>query len=357
MYRRCGIGVALTLALGASGCGAAKAVATAPVYEPGVAKCKVAQSNREPLIIEWPAVQRTKLEALSKRGLVAVRYEGCELEVLPQCHVKASYDYTATTPQHEHVTIRNEDDLYARLPVGALQLEGDLSTAGQLNVSMTIVGTYRSNTEPTRDVLVGDCGRATHVVAGFTVGAFRFYSGAQAAVGGGVDSVLGGAGAKSESRNKLLRRAGDEDACELAEGQDTAPPFGCGALLRLEVATIGPARAAEAIASVEPPPEPDVDPPVPASEPEPVVEPEPHPVPEPEPKYAVTPSSTPPPVDSDDSTDVYIGLGLGGLGLLLVGGIVLGAVLKANEEEDKVFVPEAGGLGSGTVLYAPVVRW
>lgn len=36
------------------------------------AKCKVKKSQSEPLVVEWPEMQRAKLESLRRRGLVAV---------------------------------------------------------------------------------------------------------------------------------------------------------------------------------------------------------------------------------------------------------------------------------------------
>jgi hypothetical protein len=40
-----------------------------------------------PLIVEWPSADRAALEAQASHGLVVVRYEGCEMEVLRQCRV------------------------------------------------------------------------------------------------------------------------------------------------------------------------------------------------------------------------------------------------------------------------------
>ncbi len=80
--------------------------------------------------------------------------------------------------------MRDTDDLYSKLPLGAASLEAKLRRAGELNVDMTIVGTYdadRSNVK--MEELQGDCVSATHVVTSLTVGAFDFYAGAEAQVG------------------------------------------------------------------------------------------------------------------------------------------------------------------------------
>jgi hypothetical protein len=92
---------------------------------PGEAKCGVHKSQSEPLVVEWPSAARAKLEALSRTGVVAVRYQGCEMEVLASCNAPGKYAYTAITPKHDHLSIKNEDDLYATIPLGAARLEGN----------------------------------------------------------------------------------------------------------------------------------------------------------------------------------------------------------------------------------------
>ena len=129
-----------------AGCGgglgenaASKLVKTPELPTDKQAKCKVAKSQTEPLVVEWPDTARGKLESLARHGLVAVHYVGCELQVLGRCHVKSgAYAYSPVTRKESRVTIRDEDELYANLPVGAVRLEGKLKSAGQVNVQMTI---------------------------------------------------------------------------------------------------------------------------------------------------------------------------------------------------------------------------
>ncbi len=230
------------------------ALANAPEYDPdGQAKCAIKKSQSEPLIIEWPATQRAKLEAIASRGAIAVRYDGCEMEVMGGCKIPRAYDYTATTRQREHVSIKDEDELYARLPLGAARLQANLEKAGELNVSMTIVGTFETDRSRVhRDELKGDCGRATHVVDALIVGAFEFYAGAEAGIGAGAEVGNVGAGAKSSTKRSMLRAAGEEKACKKSSDRDKSPPDGCGALLRVEVTRIARARPRSYVAPPEP---------------------------------------------------------------------------------------------------------
>jgi hypothetical protein len=247
---------ALLLCLSLAACATTKQSATPPSLPDRYAKCSIQKSQSRPLIVEWPSTDRASLESLSKRGLVAVRYTGCEMEVLTRCKVKGEYKYTPVTLQSERITIDDADELYANIPVGAAKLEGELEKSGQLNVDTSIVGTYDSGESVARDDLDGDCGRATHVLTSLTVGAFEFYSGAAVSGGGGVVAFGVGAGGKTRSQQTLLSRSGSGDACKSATGSDERPPEGCGALLRVEATPIAAARAKAAPPpEIAPPPE------------------------------------------------------------------------------------------------------
>lgn len=219
----------------------ADAVATAPTLEDatGQSKCGVHKSSDKPLVIEWPAAERAALEARATRGLVAVRYSGCEMEVLTTCSAAGAYEYVGLTQKTEGVRITNTDQLYAKLPIGAAGLEGKLERAGQLNVDMTIVGRREASESRfnERD-LDGRCDDATHVITGLTVGSFSFYTGKSAEIGAGATVGNIGAGAASTTDQQVLKTDGDVASCSVAGTADTAPPEGCGALLRVEVVPI-----------------------------------------------------------------------------------------------------------------------
>jgi hypothetical protein len=197
----------------------------------------VLKSSERPLIVEWPATDRSDLESLLGRGLVPVRYTGCEVELLRNCSAAGSYGYKGTTRETERESMRNADELYAKMPIGAARFEAMVERGAELTVAMTVVGKYMSDRSTVReDELQGeDCARATHVVTGLTAGAFEFFSQNEAAVGGDAAGVVGG---HSSDQREMLRQAGEPKACEIATRADTAPPNNCGALLRMEVARV-----------------------------------------------------------------------------------------------------------------------
>lgn len=216
-----------------------------PPFPDREAKCGVAKSQSEPLIVEWPSSSRAKLEALTRHGVVVVAYQGCEMRVLGHCRAPGKYAFTPTTRKRDVVSIRDADELYANIPTGAARLEAKLQSSGELNVTMTVVGRYEAS-EPFVDAnaLVGECTGATHVISGLTAGAFKFFAGAEAEIGGGVDVMGAGAGAKSASQSELLNEDGDELACAKSTTADPAPPDGCGAILRVEVVPLGALKKA-----------------------------------------------------------------------------------------------------------------
>lgn len=233
--------LAACLSLGSTGCrrgAVAQEMTEAPsvAEATGQARCGVRKSADKPLVVEWPAAERAALEARATRGLVAVRYEGCDMEVLTTCSVKGTYDYVGLTRKREGVRITNADELYAKLPVGAAGLEAKLERSGALEVDMTIVGRREATqTRFHRSELAGQCDGATHVITGLTVGAYALFAGAGASIGGGASMGNVGVGAESSSSQELLKSDGQTSMCETAMSSDETPPEGCGALLRVEV--------------------------------------------------------------------------------------------------------------------------
>ncbi len=233
------------LSAACAGGNAASRLAQPPRFEPkDETRCSVVASQSHPLIVEWPSADRLTLENKIREGLVVVRYLGCEMQVLERCSVPARYKYLGATRSEDRVVIDDDDALYADLPVGAAKLEGTLERAGRLTVDMDLVGRYESEKAVVRaDELQGDCRGATHFVYGVAVGAFDFYAGADAAVGGGVGIGGIGAAGRSQAGRETLTQNGVEAACTKATIADASPPEGCGALVRIEVVPLGQPRA------------------------------------------------------------------------------------------------------------------
>lgn len=179
------------------------------------------------------------LEAAAESGIVAARYDGCELEVLSRCTLGGEYEYRGLTHKRDQVRIRDEDSLWAELPLGAAQLETALSREGQINVDMTVVGRLEADTDAMDAAGGAACSGATHLVSGMTVGAFAMYTGS--AVEGSASASAGsfGGGLSSSRERSVLRRDGNFAACDGSDASEGFPPTQCGALLRVELTPLG----------------------------------------------------------------------------------------------------------------------
>jgi hypothetical protein len=230
----------LVLALVLSGCGSAGSVGPRPVApsDPTAGtKCKLASNQDSPLVTEWPASEKARLESLAARQVVAVAYSGCELRIVDSCRVPGSYTWRPTTLATDTVEISDANELYAKLPLGAVGLEGQLERSGRLAVKTTVSGHLELADVPTTVPATGACSGVTHLVKGISVGAFRLLSGGSVAVGGAAEMGGVGAGARSRSQESVMREAGDPERC--AESSESAPHAQCASPIQVFLVPTG----------------------------------------------------------------------------------------------------------------------
>ncbi|MDB5218111.1 MAG: uncharacterized protein JWO86_6038 [Myxococcaceae bacterium] len=220
------------------------ACASAPrLRDLGVDASRVRSDGTRPLVVEWPSSDRAELEALARHGLVAVRYDASGMRLLPRCVVTGQYVYSALTPKKDRITIRSSGELRAQVPLGAAKLEGVLARTGELGVEMTVVGRFEGMATAGAS---GDCSEATHVIGALTVGAFDFLAGATTSREVGAGTVAPGASAKAGAGDtrEVLQHDGDAAACRTATAADKAPPYGCGAVMRVDLVAFAGTTAA-----------------------------------------------------------------------------------------------------------------
>jgi len=222
-----GATAAVALSAIAFGCGGG-AIPRASVPEtPGhLTKCQVAASHQNPLVTEWPASEKANLEVRLRQGGVVVAYSGCEMRLLEQCPIPGAYVWQRTTISRDAIEIRSEDDLYAKLPLGAASLAGELRTSGRLAMQTTVAGQLRlTGVTPGQVPITGPCQGATHLVGALSVGAFKLKSGGALAGRAGVGIGNAEIGAGTTSEESLLREAGSADGC--SGSTDEAPHADC----------------------------------------------------------------------------------------------------------------------------------
>lgn len=225
-------------ALSCSSNNAASAIAGKPpaAGERFETRCVPDKLDDHPLIVTLAAADKLAMESRLRSGPLVVRYRDCNVTLLSRCTMKGSYAYVGGTLKRDTVAAKNEDELFAQIPVGAVGLAAKVRQNGSVSVAMAMVGRFESDAgTPERAGLEGDCQGATHWVSAVTVGAYRMAAGTNAAARAEAALFGAAAGGSSTSSYESLSEDGDGKACAVASDGDAKPPRACGALLRLDV--------------------------------------------------------------------------------------------------------------------------
>jgi hypothetical protein len=189
-------------------------------------RCRAAAANESPLVTEWSSAEKANLQARLRSGGLAVEFSGCSMRPLTGCTLRGSYRWQRTTISSEAIQIRNQDELFAKLPLGALALEGELARSGRLEVRTMVSGQYVLEGSNAADVPdYGDCAQATHLLAAVSIGSFKLNSGGTLQMSGGAGMGIATTGASTSSSEMLLRESGDTESCKLST--DEVPNIGC----------------------------------------------------------------------------------------------------------------------------------
>ena len=189
----------------------------------GRSACAPAQAAARPFIIDWDATDQSSFQAQAQSDVVVVRYHDCALEVLTECRaddMKGSFgSYAAiqwTSGGLESIDIADEDDLYAKLPLGVASLGGRVESGEKFHMEYFVSGTRTA----TREHLYASelasnpaCAGATHFVHQYNLGAFALA--AQSKLHAAIDgSYFGfGAGGGKTSETTTDKKGGDLAAC------------------------------------------------------------------------------------------------------------------------------------------------
>jgi len=183
-------------------------------------RCQLAANQDNPLVTEWPASEKANLEARLASGAVVVAYSGCSLRLLPACHAPGTYSWRRTTAATDVIEIHNADELYAKLPLGAVSLEGELEQRGRLAVQTTVSGQMQLSGFDANALPKDACQGATHVLSALSIGAFKLRAGGERNGQGKVDvQGIGTAKGSSERDESVLREAGVPERCNAASAE------------------------------------------------------------------------------------------------------------------------------------------
>jgi len=185
--------------------------------------CRSPRRDGKSLLVDWPAPERARLETLLQKGTVALHFDGCRAELLPDCGATGVYTYVPLTASRNEVTMLDADELESELPFRSRTLADDIKRYGEVRFEFVLAGRWQAPV-PNAIRLRGACERATHIVTAIDVGAFSLMAGPSEELTEAVD-------------RRVLEHAGDSTKCG-SDADHGQPPNGCATLLRLQLDSV-----------------------------------------------------------------------------------------------------------------------
>jgi hypothetical protein len=218
--------------------------------------CSAVRPKAEPALMAWDPGSRMNLNRLRKLGVVAVRYraDGCnvELMLLPDCIGTGEYEYEPYV-LNDSKLLRNKQELFSELPLGAAQLAGKLARDRVLRTDYTLVG--MAALPPDQVVLARDlkgpaCAQATHVISRVYLGGFAMASGDQQTLSAQTTIFGASAGARQAGKAIRVTSEGSAEHCQQAQRTGQEQPL-CAVPLRIGLTpVVQPGQSACAQGSV-----------------------------------------------------------------------------------------------------------
>jgi TPR repeat protein len=224
----------------------------APLTAPGTAdafgkgKCDAGQPLNDRDLMAWDSTSRAALAAVRRQGIAVVRYEaeGCNahLELLGSCIAKGKYDFVPYWESKSKL-VENEADLYAKLPIGASTLAGELSGDRLLRTDYMLAGLAQTQIGSNFRIedLVGDCARATHLITRIYLGGFAMVAGEKRSLKASASFFSASSGGQTDASLQQIEHAGDAAACNASHesGKESA---NCAVPLRIGLLSLEQAR-------------------------------------------------------------------------------------------------------------------
>jgi TonB family protein len=189
-------------------------------------ECEVVKGVVRPWLVASNLTDRIMIENRPREGVLLVQLKDCVLKVLYGCEVQGTYELqqVALKPQQ---WIKNEDELFAKLPLGASRLVKEYQDGDTWSLESVVTGMKQAQVGAVgRAGLVGKCAEATHYVSGIAFGAYRLASEAKRRAAIETDPSAAG----------TIRQAGDFDACRSGASTNEAD---CHAMVQLFLEPLG----------------------------------------------------------------------------------------------------------------------
>lgn len=217
------------------------------------------KSHDRPFVIEWDGTDMSMFESVAAYDMVFVSYRGCELKVVDTCRndsqkgqLGAYRPIEWTSGSVEKVDVRNEGELYAKLPLGAATLGARVKAGESFLMEYFVAGT---RTATRAEVHRGDlasrpgCKDVTHFVYAYNLGAFAL--GSRKALGTeGTATFAGvGTGGSTTSQQSAEKKGGSLSTCRSESAQEVS---GCKTPIRLVLRSVEDGQGTGALAAAAP---------------------------------------------------------------------------------------------------------
>ena len=189
----------------------------------GRGKCDP-ENHERPFIIEWDATDMSSFESYAANDMVMVRYEGCKLTVIDSCRddsIRGSLgSYKAvewTSGSLEAIDIADENELYAKLPLGEATLGGRVRSGEKFKMEYYVAGTRTATRSKvySADLAKKDgCEDVTHFVYAYNLGAFALGSVQSLEASAGASLYGFGGGGNKTTTRKADKKGGDLGKCQ-----------------------------------------------------------------------------------------------------------------------------------------------
>lgn len=266
MKKLAATGVLVVLGSSAFGCGG-----VGPLDRPGdtaveasalgKGRCTTEGDEQRLFVVDWDATDLAAFEARAGRDVVFVQYADCKVTMLHGCSDDGiagrfgTYGKAiATSGTVESLAVKNMDELYAKLPLGAATFGTEVSRGKALDLSYFVSGTVNATRDSVyrEDLKPQDrCAEATHFVSSYALGAFSLASVDKASLAANASAAGFGGGGKTSSEAAALKKGGDMTTCTSMD------PHACRVPIRLTLRPVtggGRPTAAPIDASAASPP-------------------------------------------------------------------------------------------------------
>jgi hypothetical protein len=209
-------------------------------------RCAGADGEVRPFVVEWDATDLSDFEAHAARDIVFVKYEACGLEVLTGCvdpslrgRHGAYHAPRWTSGGTESISIEDEIELHAKLPLGVAMFSGHVQRGEKLELLYHVSGVASATRDGVSRQEIADnprCQPATHFVQAFNLGAFELETSSMRRESGSAGVAVAGAGAAHRRDVQVLKRAGLLASCRGEKARDS---LSCRVPIRLHLRPLG----------------------------------------------------------------------------------------------------------------------